>query len=211
MSKEKNVVEFYVLCNRLKDVIRTGWKDWKVKAKRVESVAEHIYGTQMLAIAMCKEFDYDIDLKKVILMLAIHELGETVIGDLTMFEISYEEKKKIESQSVHNILKTIVSSEDLEELFTEFEERKTKEALFAYRCDKLECDIQATLYDERNLVDITDQDDNETAFHPDVKKWLDKGYGFSATWLRFDREIYDYDENFTKVSEYVEENDIIDN
>ena len=29
-------------------------------------------------------------------MLAIHELGETVIGDLTQFQISRDEKEKIE-------------------------------------------------------------------------------------------------------------------
>ena len=44
MSKAKNVIRYYVLCNKLKDVIRTGWKDWNVKRDRVESVAEHIYG-----------------------------------------------------------------------------------------------------------------------------------------------------------------------
>ena len=43
MTKEEKVVNYYVLCNKLKNVIRTGWLDWKVKGKRIESVAEHIY------------------------------------------------------------------------------------------------------------------------------------------------------------------------
>ena len=73
MSKEENVLRYYVLCNRLKDVVRTGWKDWNVKRERIESVAEHIYGTQMLALAMKSEYKYDIDIEKVILMLAVHE------------------------------------------------------------------------------------------------------------------------------------------
>ena len=94
MCKEQNVLNYYVLCNKLKNVIRTGWKDWKVKRERIESVAEHIYGVQMLAIAMKSEYQYDIDMQKVIFMLAIHELGETVIGDLTQFQISREEKEK---------------------------------------------------------------------------------------------------------------------
>ena len=64
--QEKNVIEFYVLCNKLKDIVRTGWKNWGVKRERVESIAEHIYGTQMLAIAMWSEFEYDIDLMKVL-------------------------------------------------------------------------------------------------------------------------------------------------
>lgn len=42
MSKEENVIKYYVICNRLKNVIRTGWKTWHVKRERIESVAEHI-------------------------------------------------------------------------------------------------------------------------------------------------------------------------
>ena len=95
MSKEQNVINYYVLCNKLKNVIRTGWKDWNVQRDRIESVAEHIYGVQMLAIAMHSEFEYDIDIEKVIFMLAIHEIGETVIGDLTQFQISKQEKNKL--------------------------------------------------------------------------------------------------------------------
>lgn len=52
MKKEQKVLNYYVICNRLKDVIRTGWKDWNVKRERIESVAEYIYSVQMLAIAM---------------------------------------------------------------------------------------------------------------------------------------------------------------
>ena len=47
MSREENVVNYYVLCNKLKNVIRTGWVDWNVKRERIESVAEHIYGVLM--------------------------------------------------------------------------------------------------------------------------------------------------------------------
>ena len=54
--KEERVINYYVLCNKLKDVIRTGWKDWKVNRERIESVAEHIFGVQMLAIAIKSEY-----------------------------------------------------------------------------------------------------------------------------------------------------------
>jgi putative hydrolase of HD superfamily len=74
MGKEEKVINYYVLCNKLKNVIRTGWKDWNVQRERLESVAEHIFGVQMLAIAMKSEYHYDIDMMKVIFMIAIHEL-----------------------------------------------------------------------------------------------------------------------------------------
>lgn len=43
MKKEENILRYYVLCNKLKNTIRTGWKDWNVKRERLESVAEHIF------------------------------------------------------------------------------------------------------------------------------------------------------------------------
>ena len=63
----ESVVKYYVLCNKLKNVIRTGWKDWNVTKERVESVAEHIFGVQMLAIAMHSQYKYNLDLNKIIL------------------------------------------------------------------------------------------------------------------------------------------------
>ena len=208
MSKEERVINYYVLCNKLKSVIRTGWLDWKVNKDRVESVAEHIYGTQMLAIAMKSEYNYDIDIMKVLYMLAIHELGETIIGDLTQFQISKEDKIKIEHEAVNNILKDLLDGEEIYKLYLEFDERKTKEALFAHFCDKLECDLQARLYDEEGCVDLNSQSGNDTYNHPDVQKLLNKGYSFSEMWLRFGQEKYNYDDNFKSVSDYAIKNKI---
>ena len=65
--RARSVVEYYVLCNKLKNIIRTGWKKWNVNRDRLESIAEHIFGVQSLAIAMASQYEYDIDLYKVIL------------------------------------------------------------------------------------------------------------------------------------------------
>lgn len=202
MSKEENVVKYYVTCNKLKNVIRTGWQDWNVKRDRLESVAEHIYGVQMLAIAMKLEYDYDIDLTKVILMLAIHELGETIIGDITQFQISKQAKEELEHKAVKDILKDLVDGETIEKLFLEFDERKTKEAFFAYQCDKLECDLQSKLYGEEGCVDLSKQEGNRTMEHPLVKSLLDKGLSWEEMWLMFGQEVYPYDDNFRSVSNY---------
>ena len=203
MSKEENVFNYYLLCNKLKDVVRTGWKDWNVKRERVESIAEHIFGVQMLAIAMKSEYQYNIDIKKVIFMLAIHELGETIIGDLTQFQITKEEKEKIEHEAVHNILSSLIDGEKIEELFLEFDAHETLEALFAYQCDKLECDIQCKLYDQENCVDLNHQENNATASNKEVKELLDSGKSWSDMWMEFGQNRYPYDKNFMSVSEYV--------
>ena len=205
MLKEKNVINYYVLCNKLKNVIRTGWLDWNVNRERVESIAEHIFGVQMLAIAMKSEYEYDdVDILKVIYMLAIHELGEAIIGDLTQFQISKKEKEIIEHDAVHKILGSLLDGEEIEKLFLEFDNKSSKEALFAYQCDKLECDLQSKLYGEEDCVDLNEQKENKAMSHPVVKSLLEDGLSWSEMWLEFGRKMYPYDENFRKVSEYAE-------
>ena len=208
MEKAKSVVKYYVLCNKLKDIIRTGWKDWNVKRERLESVAEHIYGVQMLAIAMHSEYQYDIDMSKVILMLAVHELEEIYIGDLTLFQITKEEKDKLGHEAIIKVLDGLLNKEQIINLILEFDERKTKESIFAYQCDKLECDLQSKLYDEESCVDLNDQEGNQTIKNDRVEELLKQEKTWSGMWLTFGQERYNYDENFTKVSNYAKHNNI---
>lgn len=206
--KEQNVVNYYVSCNKLKNVLRKGWKDWNVEKERLESVAEHIYGVQMLAIAMYSEYKYDIDLEKVLFMLAIHELEEITIGDLTLFDIDKAEKEKIGHEAVIKTLSPLMDKDKLLDLVLEFDARETKEAKFAFFCDKLEADIQSKIYDEKGCVDLKNQDNNPTSKDPVVKRLIEEGNTFGQMWMKFSQGRYNYDENFQKVSNYVINNKI---
>ncbi len=205
---KENVIKYYVLCNKLKNIIRTGWLDWNVKKERLESVAEHVYGVQMLAIGMYSEYKYDIDLSKVLLMLAIHELEETIIGDLTCFQISEEEKQDIGHKAVEQVLESLYEKDYLKSIIYEFDERKTKEAIFAYHCDKLECILQCKLYDEENCVDLNNQKSNHTKDEK-VKKLLEVDkLSWSQMWVEFHKQKFIDDKNFLEVCQYVKYNEI---
>lgn len=208
MDRAKSVINYYVLCNKLKDVVRTGWKDWRVQRDRLESVAEHIYGVQMLAIAMKSQYQYDIDLEKVVLMLSIHELEEIYIGDLTLFQISKEEKEKLGHEAVSKMLEGLLEKEKIESLIIEFDERKTKEAKFAFFCDKMECDLQSKLYDEEGCVDLNNQQGNKIYYDAKVQKLLEQEKTWSGMWLQFGQDRYYYDDNFMEVSNYAKNNKI---
>lgn len=210
MSKVENVIKYYVLCNKLKSVIRTGWKDWKVQKERLESVAEHIFGVQMLAIAIQSEYKYDIDIMKVIFMLAVHELEEIYIGDLTQFQISKEEKEKIGHVAVSRVLDSLLSKQEIMDLILEFDERKTKEADFAYHCDKLECDLQSKIYDEEGCVDLNNQEGNKTFNDQLVQLLLNQEKTWSGMWISFGQNKYNYDDNFTDISNYAKNNKILE-
>ena len=184
-------------------------KTWNVKRDRLESVVEHVYGVQMLAIAMHSEYGYDVDLKKVILMLAVHELEETMIGDYTPFDISKEEKNKLGHVFVSKILQPLMNGGEIKELIFEFDARKTKEALFAHLCDKLECDLQCKIYDEQNMVDITNQDNVLVKHDNNVVERIKEGQTWSQMWLNYTRERVKYDDNFLKISAYALNNKIL--
>ena len=207
MEKEERVLGYYVLCNKLKDLIRKGWRDWNVDRERIESVAEHIYSTQQLAIAMQNVYYYNVDLEKVIMMLAVHELEETMIGDLTQFDISKDEKQKKGHEAVNKIVTWFGLKTYIEDIILEFDAQKTDEAKFAYMCDKLECDLQSKMYDEENCVDINNQK-NSAMVNERVSKLLDNGKSWSEMWMEFGRERYTYDKHFSEVSSYAEQNNL---
>lgn len=209
MLKAAKVVRFYSLCNRLKDVVRSGWKVWHVKRERLESVAEHVYGTQMLAIAMWTEYGYELDLAKVIMMLAVHELEEMVIGDVIPFEVSAEEKKVRGREAVIELLSGLDGDVPVRELAEEFYAQETTEAKFAKECDKLEADLQCRMYDEEGCIDLAEQEGNAMLANAEVREIAEGKGSASEIWLEYNRRKNGYDENFLEVSRYVEENGII--
>jgi 5'-deoxynucleotidase YfbR-like HD superfamily hydrolase len=156
----------------------------------------------MLAIAMKSEYHYDIDMMKVIFMIAIHELWETIIWDLTEFQVSREEKIRIEHDAIHEILKDLIDWEEIEKIFLEFDAHQTKEANFAYQCDKLECDLQCKLYDEEWCVDLNKQQSCNAIENERVQKLLKENKTWSEMWLEYDKENIPYDENFKGIINY---------
>ena len=208
----ENVVNYYIFCNKLKSVLRKGWQDWSVKRERLESVAEHIYGVQMLAIAMRSEFGYKLNIEKVLKMLAVHETEEIIIGDLTLFDIDRETKEKLGHEAVQKILSPLIEGDEYIKLILEFNERKTTEAKFAYHCDKLEADLQARVYDLEGCMKKVKLEKNKRyKASSDVRNLLSNGLSWGQMWLKFGWMRYDYDENFLAVSKFAYENDILKN
>lgn len=194
------VLKFYELTNRLKNTIRTGWKRWHVKRERLDSVAEHTFNAQMLAVVMCSEGKYDVDLQRVCWMLSLHELEEVIIPDYTPYDgISTAEKLQQGHQAVHELLNGLLKQAEIETLILEFDARETPEAKFAYQCDKLEADLQCCLYDREGCVDLSQQEDNPIMQNALVRELYQKGLSWSQIWCEVDRQTIGYDDNFLSV------------
>ena len=207
-KKIETAIKYYKLCTKLKDTIRTGPIVWNAKRERIESVAEHIYGVQMLALAIYYQFGYKLDIMKVIYMLAIHELEEIEIGDLAFFETTREEKLVKGKEATDYILKDFLGKDEISALLDEYNERTTEESKFAFHCDKLECDIQMKLYDQEGCFDLNNQPNNPILNNPSVKKVLDSEKSISNAWIEFDRSKYEDDKNFIEFFDYLKENEI---
>lgn len=141
-------------------------------------------------------------------MLAVHELEEVMIGDLTQFQVDNMTKQEMGHKAIDQLLSSLTQGQSIEDLVLEFDNQETKESKFAFQCDKLECDIQCKLYDEENCVDLDQQENNIVMNNPVVKTLLGSGMTWSEMWLKFSQGKYNYDENFTAVSKYVENNKI---
>ena len=215
VSKEQRVIDFWLLTTKLKNVIRTGWLKWNVSKDRLESVAEHVYGTQMLAIAIYSEFNEeykDLDIMKVLYMIAIHEVGECIIGDQTQFDIPKKLKKEIELDAIKAVFSSLSIGDYLTELYLEFEgidingnevSEESKERDYAKNCDHLECDLQSKVYDQDGLIDVFHQEGNNAASHKLVKELLEKhNNSFSKMWLEYGQIVYNYDESFMSISKH---------
>ena len=151
----KNIINFYIITNKLKDKIRSGWKQLKISSDRLESVAEHIYGCLMLAIAIDSEYKLELDMYKVIKMIALHELEETIMEDYTIRDgITKDEKIKLGKECVNRVTHGLIKKNEIVALLDEFTERQTKEAIFCYHIDKIECNFQAKLYDLRGQFSL---------------------------------------------------------
>lgn len=203
MSKAANVLNYYYNMCKLKELERTGWNDWNIsRNKRVEGIAEHIYGTQILAMAMYSEYNVDVDINKVTTMLAHHETEEIEIGDITPFSgISEEEKANLGRVAVKNILSGLSKNKYIEAYISEFEEGKTKEAKFAYLCDKLECILWAKKYSDEGRITFENAPASQLE-EVRVKAIVDKGAETVGDVFReFHKHKFINDEAFMEILE----------
>jgi putative hydrolase of HD superfamily len=150
-----DLFKFYQELNVLKTTLRSGWVIREMNVDRLESVAEHVFTTTLMAYAIIEENKLNINMSKVIKMLLIHELGEIKIGDLTPHhKVEPLQKHEMEKQAMIEILKPFNFRTKWLKLWLEFEEKQTPEAQFAYKMDKLDANLQAKDYSIKTNVNF---------------------------------------------------------
>ncbi len=201
----ESIIRFYRITNRLKQKIRTGWQEVEISSERLESVAEHVYGCLMLALAIDSEYHLSLDMLKVLKLISLHELEETIMKDYTLRDtISEEDRLALGRKCVHEATEGLIQQKEMEDLLEEFNRQKTKEAIFARHIDKIECDFQAKLYDleghfslEKALEDLKYYGEREESIKSKVKTASD-------VWIEGDKPRYQEDEIFKTLIEDIQ-------
>ncbi len=144
MEKMRKIVDLFEHLERLKNTPRSGFSYYGVK--HPESVAEHSFMVVFISLILAllnKQDGEDIDVEKVLVMAVLHELGEVMIGDLHRMTRKYvgnEYVEKGEVKAAKDLLSLLPDKikEELEGAYTEFMERRSKEAEIVLSADKLE-------------------------------------------------------------------------
>ncbi len=135
--------EFMDYAGRLKRLRRTGWVIRGIP--EAESVADHSYRAALLGYILAKE--KKLDAEKVMVMLLIHDIGESIIGDIVPEGEEFIDKREVEGKAVRRVLDTLGTvGEELYEIWEEFTDGSSEEAKLARMVDKAEMAYQAKEY-----------------------------------------------------------------
>ena len=144
------IEDFFQQVLKLKNVPRQGWKD-KLGINNPESVAEHSYATSVISMILS---DLEgLNTEKIIRMALLHDLAESVIGDITPDHITKNEKIGKENIAMKQILKNLPSkiAEPYFETWNEYQENSSQEANLIHDVDKLEMALQAKFYQDKGI------------------------------------------------------------
>ncbi|WP_312750409.1 HD domain-containing protein [Epilithonimonas hominis] len=137
--KIQKEIDFILAVDALKNVQR---RNYNADDSRRENTAEHSWQIIILAQIL---FPYaknntEINLLRVIRMLSIHDLVEIDAGDTFLFDEEGMkgkfEREKLAAKKIFGILDEPLSSE-FYDLWIEFEEEKTPDAIFACAIDRM--------------------------------------------------------------------------
>ncbi len=146
MSEEEGLIDFLKTTGRLKREPRRGWV-LKAGVSNPESVADHTF--RLILLSMVLGDLRGLNTEKMMKLAIIHDLGESLIGDITPEEKEKDETKEIDEV---NAIKELFSHlpdnlrEKYSHLWTELGSSSSEEAKLVHDADQLEMALQASEY-----------------------------------------------------------------
>lgn len=135
----KRQIEFIVEVDKLKKIYR---QTLLMDGSREENDAEHSWHLALMGMVLSEySIAEDLDILKVLKMLLVHDLVEIDAKDTFAFdEKGNKDKAERENKAAQRLFSILPEDQGQEfrDLWEEFEEKKTKEAIFAASLDRLQ-------------------------------------------------------------------------
>ena len=139
------ILDFFYTSANLKKIPRQGWID-KLSIDNPESVADHTFSMAMMGMIFSDLENYNTE--KILKIILLHDLAESITGDMTLEQISKEEKTVLENNVIKKILNNLppVLQKQYSVLWEEYQLNNSKEAKIVHQLDRLEMALQAKIY-----------------------------------------------------------------
>jgi putative hydrolase of HD superfamily len=134
--------------NSLKTIPRAGWAARGIPAP--ESVADHSFGTTLVALLLLERITEPLDRARVLAMAILHDLPECEIGDLTTAAVRHlpaGAKTAAEASALAELLAGLPFAESWRAIWQEYVDQDTPEARLVRDADRLEMLLQALVYE----------------------------------------------------------------
>lgn len=151
-------VPYFHLLERLKTTKREGWRRFGIA--RGESIADHMYRMAMISMLAPPSIRARVDLHKCLKMCLIHDMAESLVGDITPVDgVAKPEKSRREAAAMDYMTKNLLGSvwggqgadvaKDIRDVWQEYEDSETLESKFVHDIDKMELVLQMVEYEKR--------------------------------------------------------------
>ncbi|KAG7878572.1 hypothetical protein KL905_004086 [Ogataea polymorpha] len=145
---------FYQIASLLKQQKRTGWIDHQVP--NPESIADHMYRMSIIAMSLNGDaFSQKPDLTKCAKIALVHDIAESLVGDIVPHDANVDKKEKNRREySTILYLSEVIKpynaafSEEIVQLWLDYEDQRNFEASIVKDIDKYEMLIQAFEYEK---------------------------------------------------------------
>lgn len=148
MSNDHMILDFFKIASNLKDVKRQGWID-KINLENTESVADHSYSMAIMSMVFSDSNNYNTE--KILKMVLLHDLAESLVGDMVPDQIDTDKKKELENEAFENIMEKLPENikNHYSQIWNEYQKNTTNESQIVHQIDKLEMALQAKNYQNK--------------------------------------------------------------
>lgn len=151
-------VPFFHTLELLKTTKREGWRRFNIMDG--ESIGDHMYRMALISFHCPPHLDR----ARCINMALIHDMAETLVGDITPVDnIPKVEKNRREADTMDFLCAGLLGrvgggakGREMREIWQEYEDSQTPESHFVHDVDKLELLLQMMEYERREMKDLSE-------------------------------------------------------